>query len=154
MKRRVVTVLCFLVVGAVVNVLVAWGFAIHEFDYEEPKEATEHFPSEDGWPPGRMWDISVFEYRGKAEYHSKWQPDWECDVHRVDFYRTDSSDPADDCYLSPRDLLPNWSELDTPTPEYLDPRCIFASESQWLLVAGWPFRCFWGRSQYLAMPFG
>ncbi len=127
-KRRLLIALAFLLAGAVVNVVVAWGCAVL-IPLMEPGrgalprvEASLRGQEPDGsW---HFWAIHRSKDRSVLLYHSFW------DARSEDIYCYEVSTE-----LRPDELAPSWAGLRTPPDaDY---------ESRWVHAFGWPVVSMW-----------
>jgi len=103
MKRRVLTILLFLLLGVVVNVVVAWGFALG-LDLGDGFRAGHE--SGDVWlGDNRRWVVDVYRHRGRVKIDSL-----VVSIQTSEWPRFPSGAP-------PESLLPAWSSITRPNPD-------------------------------------
>ncbi len=142
MKRRLLTLAIFLLLGAVVNVAVAWGCAVW-ISYND-LFGTKITWSPQGDSPSMRWNVSLIQQPGlvsveSEKYHP--EPNW---VGR--FAWREERAVRSDSDISPTDLLPsalNWAGLrqNMLVPE-LDSEPL-PYERLWAIGWGWPWPSLW-----------
>ena len=125
MKRRLTKLVVFLLLGAIVNVAVAWGCQIHaEFrstTFGEYGDLDEYF------------SVHVNVGFGITEMSTSRRKSTG-----ADFIEGDAAVVAR--------VLPKWGDFDTPLPEYVRTEVsadYLITESRRAEACGWPLRCLW-----------
>ncbi len=113
-RRYLLTIAIFLLAGAVVNVGVAWGFAV----WSNP------FHGRYAFDDGQIMSVAKYWSRGATVVHFlRWRP------------------PKSAENLS--DLIPNWGELEEPSSDLEESIGWAALEERCVYGAGWPARALW-----------
>ena len=122
MRRRLLTILIFLLAGAVVNVAVAWGIAVA---VDPPFHPVEHGRI---WSSGESWSVHILRRTGTLYAVSTRVRIWpEPTPHQ------DAPDPAD--------VAPRWSGFDTPSADYASGQSY--GETIFVDACGWPALSLW-----------
>ena len=136
MKRRLLTIIVFLLIGAVANVAVAWACALWlspRYEDEQGSALRQYGPEHQ---PIRKWEVRRFSRAGGTLIVS---------------FRDRNSDPSPETDEAPSLLLPNWADLPA------EPHFIYHSTSEHLehLVfdaRGWPLISLWCRRELVGLP--
>ncbi|MCZ6834534.1 MAG: hypothetical protein O7G85_02055 [Planctomycetota bacterium] len=129
--KRLRVILLFLVLGAIVNVAVAWGCAmfINLWVINDPTIRTENSFTD-------SWELSSFESFGSIRFHSiraKGSFDEEMQIFRTE--------------LPVSSILPHWGEhfLNLETDAFKDARGeLLFLEVRSIEGRGWPMKTIWG----------
>ena len=153
MKRRLLIIAVFLLLGAVLNVAVAWGCAVWipasgPYLGERRIASLRELEADGTW---RFWAITRFERSGAVLYISHWDTRSE----RIDCgeITTQSTD------LRPSELAPSWAGLRTPPATDHGIRDVHAYgwpdyEIRNVHAYGWPFISMWQDFVYTGGGYG
>ncbi|MCH8166084.1 MAG: hypothetical protein IH889_10795 [Planctomycetes bacterium] len=138
MRRRLVTLVILLLLGAVVNVGMAWGCAIG-VDVRGGEEKIGLFEHQDVSEHEEWWAFMRYSRPGAAYVFSwRMRAEWDASGH------------------SPDEVVPNWSGFKTPTREYesmlRDGEICLADGRGWPMLALWSVWLDAGRPQQAKPP--
>jgi len=133
MKRWTLRIVILLLLGAIVNVAVAWGCALYvdSWTMEARSRASAYSHSHEDWV-----DVSVASWIG---------------VRQIVFShsRTALELPEEESEQHPSDLFPYWADLEQTKTEFLaaDPSTVESQaviEGRFLIAGGLPMNALWG----------
>ena len=128
MKRRITHLMIFLLLGAIINVTVAWACVLH-CDLTTSSDFVELIGESD--KPSGTWVLSVYTGWGAAHYTSyrEFYFNTETEGDEGEFFEAEPTDPL------PSTIAPAWTGLKTPlySEDLFEDRAIEA----W----GWPMLC-------------
>lgn len=144
MKRRVFTILLFLLLGAIINVAVAWGFAL---GLNLGEGFCPTYRSGDAQlSDNQLWVVHVYRTRGRVKIGSHVavmdtgdRPQWR-------------NGPL------PQPLLPTWSSITTPDPDEMPSSKAIDMGSVWFWAVrserafGWPWPALRFHTERLSHP--
>ena len=146
MKRWIFTILLFLLVGAIVNILVAWGCAFRMPGTETDlvaRAVTEFYEDEE-----YRWEVACWEHHVATAWG----------VKAIVASRMKGMKASGLAFgTHPRELLPAWSNLDSPTSRFASVRIDYANWSSAMdriteersnLGCGWPLLVLWCDAEY------